>query len=463
MSFKQAFILLAFSLLTASCSRIETTAEADSGVYIFSAKVRAGDFQSVWEAEDAIGISAYISETSSIYSNYINRKYQTDDSGFFVPSTNDNVILRPLAGEKVDFVAYYPYKAGTSDKYAIDLSDQSSQKAIDILYSNNVKNRTSVSGDSEFVFNHILSKIIIYPKPGNGIVEEDLQGMSVAIDNIYDNAELDLRDGSLDIFGTKSTIVAKTSRDGDISRAIVLPGTSGAELTINLVNGNIYRAKFPEGQLLKGGTCYYYNVEINRTDIVLNIMEIVEWTGIYDPPDEGTAREISYKLGDFYPNPTDPKTAIGIVYWTHPASDGREGKIVSFDTAELEWSNCGETNHYTSIVNGLTNLTLISSADPSLQQFPAFRWCAQKGDGWYLPSRYELHILHQLWLIHGELMNRNILFANGEIFTGEDIYLVSSESRSYPETMVERYNFADKGWPPINKTVPARVRAVKQF
>ena len=86
-----------------------------------------------------------------------------------------------------------------------------------------------------------------------------------------------------------------------------------------------------------------------------------------------------------------------------------------------------------------------------------------KGEGWYLPSRYELHVLQELWLTHGEYMNSNIELINGEPFTSDDVYLVSSESRSWSNDMAETYYFSTKGWLPIYKYEPGRIRAVKEF
>ena len=246
--------------------------------------------------------------------------------------------------------------------------------------------------------------------------------------------------------------------------AIILPGTSSeVGLTIRLENNNEYKAILPNNQKFKAGTIYSYNLIINRTGIVLTPPEIIDWNGIDDPPDTGSSTEMTYKTGDFYPNPTDVKTAIGIVYWTRPGSDGKEGKIVSFNSDNQKWSESSSVALNNSITNGLINMSDIRLLDPSLQQFPAFLWCDKKGSGWYLPSRYELHILQEIWVYNRELMNDNILLAGGEIFAEFDTYLSSSESRSYPETMVETYSFFDKGWPSINKTDSYRIRAIKLF
>ena len=60
-------------------------------------------------------------------------------------------------------------------------------------------------------------------------------------------------------------------------------------------------------------------------------------------------------------------------------------------------------------------------------------------------------------------MNGNIGLINGEQFTSSDVYLASSESRSWPGERAELYDFSNKGWFPIFKSDSARIRAVREF
>ena len=60
-------------------------------------------------------------------------------------------------------------------------------------------------------------------------------------------------------------------------------------------------------------------------------------------------------------------------------------------------------------------------------------------------------------------MNNNLELINGEPFTSDDVYLVSSESRSWPGDRAEIYDFLNKGWGPIYKNEAGRIRAVKEF
>ena len=460
----RSIFLLFPSFFVSSCisdiDDIVIEANGESYSFLSGQKAKSG-----WSVNDAIGVSAYKSGTNTAHFNCINKKYRTDGDGVFTPATSDDTAFLPLDGN-IDFIAYYPHKAAISDEYPIDLSDQSSQESLDVLYSDNAKNITKTSEVPQLIFKHSLSRIIVYSKPGNEISENDLVGINVTIDNVFNSAKLKLRDGSIETSGTKTSIAMNTKIGESVSEATIFPGSAlGTELTIKLANGNFYKAKLPENQTFESGTIYSYNVTINRTGVILTPAEIADWEGINDAPDKDFAIEMMYQTGDFYPNPNNPNTAIGIVYWTKPGSDGREGKMVSFDSGENNWGDPDNLDtEANSITHGYLNSILASSMNIYTGiQIPAFMWCFDKGFGWYLPSRYELHILQEFWLSDEKHMNENILLVNGEPFAIGDVYLSSSECRDFPKTMAEIYSFETKDWVSVSKGTPYRIRAIREF
>ena len=459
-------LMLSSSLLLVSCNRNESdlVIDTNSGAYRFSLEPQTGNLSSVWSVDDTIGITAYLSDSHNIYSNYINVKYRFNSNNSFVPATEGSEILHPVADQLIDLIAYYPYRANALTSFPFSLNEQSNQKQIDLLYSNNARNKTNTSRNIEFVFSHVLSKIIIHTVPSGGFKAEDLYGINTTIDNVYGEGILRLTDGHVEASSEKSSIEMRTSADGTLSEAIVLPGpASDIGLTLRLANGRVYSADFPKEQLYKSGHTYSYIVTITHTSIFFDTIEIEDWVTDNIIPDEGIADEIVYKIGDFYPNPNNPKTAIGIVYWTKPGTGGKEGKIVSHDSALKNWGDSDNINLNTTISTGIRNWDIVKEYDSTLENFPAFKWCEDKGEGWYLPSRYELHTLQELWLTHNEFINSNLELIEGEPFTLSDEYLASSESRSWPEDKAEVYSFSSKGWDPLEKSAPGRIRAVKEF
>ena len=457
---------LLFSIFIISCNSEEDyiIPDTNNGMYGFSLGVEGADASSYWIADDAIGITAYISGSEELFLNNLNRQYKSTGDATFVPASKEDVIYHPLATKVVDFIAYYPYQANAFTTYTISLSEQFNQKKIDLLYSNNAKGKTNSSGNIEFVFNHALSKVIIKVKPSDGLVEEDLIGLNINLNNIFNEGTLHLVNGNITPSGQKTSIKMKTEANGSSGEAIVLPGqTPGSGFTIKLANGYVYSVDFQQGQQFIPGHTHIYNATITRTGINLSPIEIEDWVITDTNPQEEIANEIVYKTGDFYPNPNNPKTATGIVYWLKPGTGGKDGKIVSYDTAMRNWGDSNNEDLGTSISTGIINWEIIIKRDPTLEKFPAFKWCKDKGDGWYLPSRYELHVLNELWTANREYMNGNIELINGEPFTSDDVYLVSSESRSWPGNRAETYYFSNKGWLPIYKNETGRIRAVKEF
>ena len=94
-------------------------------------------------------------------------------------------------------------------------------------------------------------------------------------------------------------------------------------------------------------------------------------------------------------------TCIGVIFQVN--ADGRSGKIVSLnEVSGLAWATAG-TTYVTQATNandpadGTKNMATIKNLDPDYSDFPAFKWCADKGEGgltWYLPATYELQDLY---------------------------------------------------------------------
>ena len=110
-------------------------------------------------------------------------------------------------------------------------------------------------------------------------------------------------------------------------------------------------------------------------------------------PDETTSAP--YKIGDYY----NDGTKQGVVF--EVSDDGKHGKIVSLDDShvKLQWSSdsnehkclIGADNEY----NGAYNMAKVKQIADWNYKYPAFAWCADLGDGWYLPARGELLAIYR--------------------------------------------------------------------
>ena len=102
--------------------------------------------------------------------------------------------------------------------------------------------------------------------------------------------------------------------------------------------------------------------------------------------------EKTWKVGDYY----NVGGKEGVVFWVD--ATGKHGMIVSMDQTELQWCtgdefNKGVTGIATDRSNGMNNLRSVMKIAGWKDKYPAFAWCADHGDGWYLPAINELKVL----------------------------------------------------------------------
>ena len=289
---KQKFLLsvalsAATLLATISCIK-EGNLGISSGEVRFSSNIstvsraaKAAD--NTWDVKDSIGIYMVGATSFNIIEGNENVPYITKEggtSGFF--EAKERTIYFPDNGSEVRFVSYYPYNSRTvSNIYKVDVSDQSNQSAIDLLYSFDQEALYAKSRQNRTVnlnFNHKLTKIIINIKAGRDIEDGDLEDMKISITGLNTKANFHLTNG---VFINRSEIAAITplrvpEKDGFYSsyEAIIIPtdGTPvGTKILFDLNNGeegNERLFSWVIGSPLFGSYKYTYNVTINRSGIV---------------------------------------------------------------------------------------------------------------------------------------------------------------------------------------------------
>ncbi|MDO5663913.1 MAG: fimbrillin family protein [Bacteroidia bacterium] len=191
-----------------------------------------------WSEGDAIGIYMIAAgEAPSAESVLVkNAKYTTQGDGGFNPATVANDVKFPINGSNVDFIAYYPHGTiNAAFEYSIDVTDQSNQAVIDLLYSDNSKNLNKNSAFVDLSFSHQLSKIIVNLKTIDGSA---LINPSVTIKGIRTRGFFSLADKTQRVTATKGNIEMKMNSSGVMAEAIVLPTAALAGITLEIVNGD---------------------------------------------------------------------------------------------------------------------------------------------------------------------------------------------------------------------------------
>ena len=267
------------------------------------ALTRAHD--AAWDANDAIGIFMFTTLTTTISEDAENRKYTTaDGGGKFTPVTTptDHTIYFPITGQ-TDFVAYYPWQSLTKSTggtylYAVDVSTQTSQKAIDLMGAGKVVGKDKDHTAVAFEFTHKLVKIALTEiKPGEGLTAADLQGLSVKLTNQYTQATYDVVSGGQVTVNTttpKAGIALSVAADSRSAEAIVLPAasTAGMELVFALANGNTYTWSLNNAtQSTEFKAAHKYNYKIIISKKGLNVTStITDWVSGNGEGEEGTAQ-----------------------------------------------------------------------------------------------------------------------------------------------------------------------------
>ncbi len=107
---------------------------------------------------------------------------------------------------------------------------------------------------------------------------------------------------------------------------------------------------------------------------------------------KGQPAQGPYKVGDYY----DDGKKQGVVFWVD--STGKHGKIVSLTESKtrLPWvSNKKELKKLIGTddkENGVNNTARVRRIPDWQSKYPAFKWCTDLGEGWYLPAIEELKL-----------------------------------------------------------------------
>lgn len=130
-----------------------------------------------------------------------------------------------------------------------------------------------------------------------------------------------------------------------------------------------------------------------------------------------------WAVGDYY----EVGSVKGVVVWVDESK--LKGKIISLDetTADV-WSTSNRTTGAQSTTDGKSNTEKVKALDNSLASFPAFKWCVEKGEGWYLPASDEV----KCFLAIAPVINAVLTEHGGTAL--DSYYWSSTESDSNSET-----------------------------
>lgn len=140
----------------------------------------------------------------------------------------------------------------------------------------------------------------------------------------------------------------------------------------------------------------------------------------------------TYKIGDYY----DDGRMKGVVF--DVTADGKHGKIVSLieSNDDLQWAVntkvqeqlIGAEYEY----NGANNMAKVMQIDNWRKKYPAFAWCADLGEDWYLPAIEELMNFTLNEPVH-DAVNHSLNLNNGKAIANKGIYKLYWSSTEYED------------------------------
>ncbi len=310
---RKILILLTMAVGLSACNNDDSSQPANNGEQLplniagsinMLAQGVTRAMNSQWESNDQIGVYITNHNTQAIYTgendqNGANLLYTFNDGTNYETNGTIYRLFTPpskfyLSETSVDVYGYYPYSSTLTDakKIPIDVSTQTSQKAIDLMRArtDNVNNNNAVV---ELLFQHKLVKLVFNLKQGEDLLDDELKNATYismtignqptsATYNIFDNT-FDITSGSYDIIPVKS----ESAPEGYVRtfEAIVLPnGTNNAaaDRTVTITFYKTYENRvvntftIGSGTTFVSGTKYTYNVTVNATSVEVDDNKFAE-------------------------------------------------------------------------------------------------------------------------------------------------------------------------------------------
>lgn len=263
--------LLAAATMVSCNGKVEPAAQDEKVAVQFGSSINAASraVNDKWTAGDQIGIFMVgenkVLSKDAISEEADNIAYRTEGDGAFSPVAAEQIIYFPMNGD-VDFYAYYPYTPEVNDyRIALDLTDQSNQEALDLMFAK-VSGCNKSNPKVELQFSHLLSNLILEVQPGTGLTQADLAELTVKVKDANTKATFNLVDGTISGEETPEGFTMKTVEAGKRYEAILFPTESESrEIEFDLNNDHDAPFTWTMKSALKGGSQYHHQVTLSRT------------------------------------------------------------------------------------------------------------------------------------------------------------------------------------------------------
>lgn len=305
--------------------------------------------------------------------------------------------------------AYYPYSpeaTGHRHDYSFSLSERQDTFSLaaprkyqenDLLWAS----RTIAPTDRQVAtavpleFGHVMGRVIIHAKAKTG-TKGAISGARLALAGVSSKAIVDMETGeatpSADSKTNVTGITYDTPASGyEVSGAVIcVPQTikKGEKALSITTRGNVEITWVADRDItIESGKQLTLQVEVDQNECEVTVGEISEWT-VDDGVIEGIAMEDLpvYHMWEIY----NRNGICGVVVSVDDT--GKHGWVCSTDYTTLPYSTFEFGLYWPaaySKTDGYANVEELRKVDPTLEHYPAAKWCDDKnqGDvtGWVLP------------------------------------------------------------------------------
>jgi hypothetical protein len=206
-----------------------------------------------------------------------------------------STIYYPGNGDKVDFIAYYPYVSSitTLGNYSVNVTTQTTPAAIDLLYAKATNGSSGYDKSNTsavaLTFGHQLCKLTLntsVPAGSTQFASSDLTTMTVSIAGMNTTALFNLATGALGTASNVAAITPRTVAAGAKYEAILLPiAFTGVSVTFGITAGNNpgdYVWNVPN-DTFEAGKEYVYNISFTGDGAVSVSGTINDWEVVNKP------------------------------------------------------------------------------------------------------------------------------------------------------------------------------------
>lgn len=368
------YILIFASFLVISCSK-----DKDSGrekTFKFRPEFVAGETDKnpfYWIPGFEIGMIRLNSEAIDVNS----KRYALSSDGFVYTDPEDISSIGNIA----DWGFVYPFQDNTQREilYDIDITNQSDQQRLDILYGSTDDVEAGRDGIVPIYFSRTMAKITFDIDIANYYTPLQLKEIKVEIHNIARNGDLGA-DGTICNQRNKGMVRANSTANGIEIQATVMPFVAAGEKVVFMIGDKELVWEIPTGFEFRADRSYKFWTTLTHSTCSL-----------YD------ADNIYYTIGDYYPTPADRSTAEGVVFWLKPDCGGQHGKIIDIKfpshTNRLK-AFFNDAPLASSMVDGKQNSEILYSSHEAAGihynvYAPGFMR-QMLGEEWYIPAVSEL-------------------------------------------------------------------------